>query len=97
VIPLLHAKLLMAAGNGGFINPGNGTQPPGGTDIVTIIEWVTWLVFAGAIAAVIVAGGRMMWARHNGAMSSDHTSTLAYTLGGVIIAGFATGIVQALA
>lgn len=81
----------------GLVDPGQGTQPPGGGDVVTIIKWVTWLVFAGAIAAVVVAGGRMMWARHNGAMTSDHTSTLAYTFGGIIIAGFAVGIVQALA
>ena len=80
-----------------LINPGQGQAPPGSGSITQIIQWGAWLVFAGAVAAVMFAGGRMMWAKHNGAMTSDHTSTLVWTLAGVIVAGFATGIVNAIA
>ena len=92
MITLIHSTLLAA-----IVNPGQGTAPPGSDKFTTIIKWGAWGVFAVAVLAVLVSAGKMMFAHRGGGLSSDHTASLAYTLVAVVIAGFATAIVQALA
>ena len=41
-------------------NPGTGTAPPGSEGILTILQWVAWIVFALAVVGILVTAGTMM-------------------------------------
>lgn len=78
-------------------NPGQGTAPPGGAKILTILKWLAWGVFAVCVAGVLLNGAKLAVAHQRGHGGGEQTSGLAWTLIGAIVAGSAAALVGAVA
>lgn len=76
-------------------DPGTGTAPPGSQGLLTILKWVAWVVFALAVAGVLITAGTMMIQNRRGE-GGEHAGRLAWVLGGCILAASAGGLVGAL-
>jgi hypothetical protein len=77
------------------VDPGQGVAPPGSEGIVTIVQWVAWTVLAVCVVGVLLVGARMALAHRRGE-GADHAVSLAYVLGGAVLAGSASGLIAAL-
>ncbi|MGY1634284.1 hypothetical protein ACI784_21505 [Geodermatophilus sp. SYSU D01186] len=77
------------------VDPGQGVAPPGSEGIVTIVQWVAWTVLAVCVVGVLLVGARMALAHRRGE-GAEHAVSLAYVLGGAVLAGSASGLVAAL-
>ncbi|MGY1638775.1 hypothetical protein ACI78V_19175 [Geodermatophilus sp. SYSU D00742] len=77
------------------VDPGQGVAPPGSEGIVTIVQWVAWTVLAVCVVGVLLVGARMALAHRRGE-GAEHAVSLAYVLGGAVLAGSASALVAAL-
>ncbi|PPK91942.1 hypothetical protein CLV92_11923 [Kineococcus xinjiangensis] len=76
--------------------PGAGEAFPGSEGILTILNWSAWTAFAVCVFGVIIAGVMMAVARAGGGGSNEHTSRLAWVMGGCVVVGSAGALVGAL-
>ncbi|MHA7177924.1 hypothetical protein ACX80D_14865 [Arthrobacter sp. Sr24] len=76
-------------------NPGTGTAPPGSEGILTILQWVAWIVFALAVVGILITAGTMMVNNRRGE-GGEHAGRLSWVLGGCILASVASALVGAL-
>jgi hypothetical protein len=76
-------------------NPGTGIQPPGTAGLVTILQWVAWVVCGICVAGVLMVAGRMA-VMHNRGEGGQHMVGIAYVLGACVLVGAASALVGAL-
>jgi hypothetical protein len=76
-------------------NPGTGSQPPGTGGLVTILQWVAWVVCGICVAGVLMVAGRMA-VMHNRGEGGQHMVGIAYVLGACVLVGAASALVGAL-
>jgi hypothetical protein len=69
--------------------------PPGSEGIVTIVQWVAWLVLAVCVVGVLLVGGRMALAHRRGE-GYAYAASLGFVLGGAVLVGSASGLIAAL-
>jgi hypothetical protein len=77
------------------VDPGEGVAPPGSEGIVTIVQWVAWVVLAVCVMGVLLVGGRMALAHRRGE-GAGYAAELGFVLGGAILVGSASGLIAAL-
>ncbi len=77
------------------LDPGEGAPPPGAEGIVTIVEWIAWVVLAVCVVGVLLVGARMALAHRRGE-GSAYAAELGFVLGGAILVGSASGLIAAL-
>lgn len=75
-------------------NPGAGKPPPGSAQqgVTQLLEWVAWIVFALAIAGVLITAGKLMINNRRGE-GGEQAAALGWVCGGCIIAASASAIV----
>ena len=71
------------------------TAPPGSQGLLTILGWVSWIVFGLAVAGVLLVAGKMA-VDHNQGRGGNAASGLIWVLGGCILAAVASGLVGAI-
>jgi hypothetical protein len=86
-----HIHALAAA----IPNPGQGEEPPGADQLMKVLKWVAWGVFALCVAGVLVSAGRMAVSHRRGE-GGEHAQGLAWVFGACILAGSASAFVGAL-
>jgi hypothetical protein len=79
----------------GVLDPGEGVPPPGAEGIVTMVQWVAWVVLALCVVGILMIGGRMALAHRRGE-AAEHAAGLAMVLGGALLVGSASALVAAL-
>jgi len=75
--------------------PIDGT-PPGANGLLTILGWVSWIVFALAVAGVLIVAGKMMFDHRQGQGGGQAATGLMWVLAGCIVAAVASGLVGAV-
>lgn len=75
--------------------PIEGT-PPGANGLLTILGWVSWIVFALAVAGVLIVAGKMMFDHRQGQGGGQAATGLMWVLAGCIVAAVASGLVGAV-
>ena len=88
---MLHAAPTVLA----VLDPGEGVAPPGAEGIVTIVEWVAWIVLAVCVVGVLLVGGRMALAHRRGE-GAAYAAELGFVLAGAVLVGSASGLIAAL-
>ncbi|MCQ4044276.1 hypothetical protein ACFOSC_29710 [Streptantibioticus rubrisoli] len=93
-------ELALAAVSRGYqvlavVNPGEGSQPPGGDKLTTVLGWVAWIVCGVCVAGVLMVAGRMA-VMHNRGEGGQHMVGIAYVLGACVLVGAASALVGAL-
>ncbi|MDJ0322119.1 hypothetical protein [Pseudarthrobacter sp. PS3-L1] len=71
----------------------NPTAPPGSEGLITILGWISWIIFGLAVAAILVVSGKMMFDNGRGGGGGQAATGLIWVLGGCIIAAVASGLV----
>jgi FtsH-binding integral membrane protein len=97
VMALVLAVAASSAYAGGIPDPGQGTAPPGSQGLLTILQWVAWIVFGLCVAGVLLAAGRMAISHNQGGYGGGESATLVKVLAACILAGSASALVGALA
>jgi hypothetical protein len=77
------------------VDPGEGVAPPGAEGIVTIVQWVAWVVLAVCVLGVLLVGGRMAVAHRRGE-GAAYAAELGFVLGGAVLVGSASALIAAL-
>lgn len=70
-------------------------QPPGTQGIVTILNWVSWSVFAVCLAGFLIAAGTMAIRHHRGG-GTEEMGGLAKAAVATVLAAAASGIIGTL-
>lgn len=70
--------------------------PPGANGLLTILGWVSWIVFAIAVAGVLIVAGKMMFDHRQGNGGGQAATGLIWVLAGCIVAAVASGLVGAV-
>jgi hypothetical protein len=70
--------------------------PPGANGLLTILGWISWIVFAIAVAGVLIVAGKMMFDHRQGNGGGQAATGLIWVLSGCIIAAVASGLVGAV-
>ncbi|WP_258059281.1 hypothetical protein [Clavibacter michiganensis] len=68
-------------------------QPPGTEGLLTVLNWISWIVIIGGVAAFLVAAGTLAWAAHTGRESNSFKGLLLAIVSGILAAA-AGGIMQ---
>jgi hypothetical protein len=76
-------------------DPGGAEAPPGMGGFTTILKWALWAVFGICVRGLMIAGGMMAIGSRRGE-AGEHVGKVGWALAGVIVAGAAAGLVQAL-
>lgn len=69
--------------------------PPGAAKITTMLSWGMWLVIACAVLGLMITGVMMFLAYSQG-RPAEHMSRLGYVMAGMVIAGAAAALVNAV-
>lgn len=76
-------------------NPGQGTPPPGGDKVTTVLSWVAWICAAACVVGVLAVGATMAVSHRHGS-GGEHAARLGWVLAGIVVIGSASAIVGAL-
>ena len=74
----------------------NPSAPPGSDKIMMIVSWVGWGACIGAVVALLIAGGKFGYDRHQGTADSEAAKSVGKTLLGCVLIAIAGGLVGAL-
>lgn len=77
------------------LDPGEGAPPPGAEGIVTIVQWVAWVVLAACVVGVLLVGARMAVAHRRGEGAS-YAAELGLVLGAAVLVSSASALIAAL-
>lgn len=72
------------------------TAPPGSDKFMTLVSWVGWLACIGAVVALLIAGGKFGFDKHQGTADSEAAKSVGKTLVGCVIIAVAGGLVGGL-
>lgn len=97
MIAELHALTLAAASSttdllAAIPDPGQGTEPPGATAILTVLSWIAWIVFAACVAGVLVVAIKLALAFRRGE-GGEAVGQLGWVLGAAILGSSAAAII----
>ncbi|OCH81457.1 hypothetical protein [Gordonia sp. UCD-TK1] len=70
--------------------------PPGSEKFMLLVSWVGWGACLAAVAALMIAGGKFGFDRHQGTADSESASKVAKTCVGCVIIAIAGALVGAL-
>lgn len=70
--------------------------PPGSEKFMTLVSWIGWGACLAAVAALLIAGGKFGFDRHQGTADSEAATKVAKTCVGCVIIAIAGGLVGAL-
>lgn len=71
-------------------------QPPGTSGLLTLLNWLAWIVAAACLGGVLIAGAVMAWSHSRGMGGNEGTSRLGWSLAACVIVGAASTMVGAL-
>ncbi|GAC85209.1 hypothetical protein GP2_031_00200 [Gordonia paraffinivorans NBRC 108238] len=74
----------------------NPTAPPGSEKFMTLVSWVGWGACLAAVAALLIAGGKFGFDKHQGTADSEAATKVAKTCIGCVIIAVAGGLVGGL-
>jgi hypothetical protein len=74
---------------------GEGVPPPGAEGIVTIVQWVAWVVLAVCVVGVLLVGARMAVAHRRGE-GAGYATELGFVLGAAVLVSSASALIAAL-
>ncbi|MGB6244609.1 hypothetical protein [Gordonia sp. (in: high G+C Gram-positive bacteria)] len=74
----------------------NPVAPPGANKFMTLVSWVSWGATIAAVCAMLVAGGKFGWDRHQGTADSEAAGKVGKTLIGCVVIAVAGAVVGAL-
>ncbi|GAB91613.1 hypothetical protein [Gordonia rhizosphera] len=74
----------------------NPTAPPGSDKLLTIISWAGWLGMVAAVVALIAAGAKFGFDRHQGTATNESAVRVAWTCAGCVVMAMAGGLVGAI-
>ena len=77
-------------------DPGGGSPPPGFENFGTIMGWGKWIALGILVMALIFAGVRMSIGNRRGEVG-EHSASIGWVLGGVLVVSAAFAIVGFLA
>ncbi|GAB86857.1 hypothetical protein QBL07_024160 (plasmid) [Gordonia rubripertincta] len=92
-VQLLATDVQLLAADGIDVNP---QAPPGSEKFLTLVSWVAWGACLAAVAALMIAGGKFGFDRHQGTADSESAAKVAKTCIGCVIIAIAGGLVGAL-
>ena len=92
-VQLLATDVQLLAVDGIDVNP---QAPPGSEKFLTLVSWVSWGACLAAVAAMLIAGGKFGFDRHQGTADSDAAKSVAKTCVGCVVIAIAGGLVGAL-
>lgn len=72
------------------------TAPPGAEKFLTLVSWVGWGACLAAVAALMIAGGKFGFDRHQGTADSESASKVAKTCVGCVVIAIAGALVGGL-
>lgn len=74
----------------------NPTAPPGSDKFLTLVSWLGWGVCLAAVAALLIAGGKFGFDKHQGTADSEAATRVAKTCVGCVIIAVAGALVGGL-
>jgi hypothetical protein len=98
VVRALHDGLLhgqVQVGPLAAIPTPTAVQPPGTEGLLTVLNWVTWIVTAACVFGVLVVAG-MMAVSHRRGQGSEAVGNLGWVMGGCVLAASASQLVNVL-
>lgn len=93
-VQLLATDVHLLAADPGYDIPPQA--PPGAEKFMTLVSWVGWGACLAAVAALLIAGGKFGFDRHQGTADSEAATKVAKTCVGCVIIAIAGGLVGAL-
>lgn len=75
----------------------NPQAPPGSDKFMTLLSWVGWGACLAAVIALLIAGGKFGFDKHQGTADSEAAKSVGKTLIGCVVIAVAGGLVGALA
>ncbi|AUH70579.1 MULTISPECIES: hypothetical protein [Gordonia] len=74
----------------------NPQAPPGSSKFLLLLSWVGWLAMIGAVAALVIIGGKFGFEKRQGTADSESAERATKALIGCVVIGIAGGLVGAL-
>lgn len=74
----------------------NPTAPPGSEKFLTLVSWLGWGVCLASVAALLIAGGKFGFDKHQGTADSEAATRVAKTCVGCVIIAVAGALVGGL-
>lgn len=74
----------------------NPTAPPGSDKFLTLVSWVGWGACLAAVCALLIAGGKFGFDKHQGTADSEAATRVAKTCVGCVIIAVAGALVGGL-